>query len=199
MITPASTVMVTWYGPFSLHSGASNSIWTGPVSGQCGIYLWAVPAPCGLLAYRIGETGKPFWLRHHEHFQAFGRGEHVIHRASSLAAGRRDPLHRPLAGTAGQRARQRHRFLNQKPRLEAELRATLAMVSAFLAPLDAGLRVRRRIEAELVTRLRAAGPAASALLEFRRGLCQRLESEQPIVVRSRAKATVLGLAAEFEA
>jgi len=198
-IAGLSTVVLTWHGPYSLHSGASNSVWTGPVSGLCGIYMWTVAAPRGLLCYHIGETGKPFWLRHHEHLEAFGRGECTIHRAAALAAGRRDPLHRPLTGAADQRARLRDRFLNQKPKLDTELRATFALLAAYLAPLGAGIRVRQRIEAELVTRMRAAGPASSAVLEARRGLRHRHPAEAPIRVRTAGAVMVLGLAREFEA
>ena len=196
--TAVPTLTMTWHGPFSFEPGAPNTLWVGPISDCCGIYLWTVPVGCGHLVHRVGGTGRPFWQAHHHHLEAYRRGEYPIHRAASLAAGRRDPLHRGLNSDREPRERQQARFINQAPRLQAELRATLSLLAAFLAPMESDCRHRQRIEAALIAGLLKAGPEASALLDTRRVPRARSSAEIPIIVRAQAPANVLGLTPEFE-
>lgn len=187
----AETISLAWKGPFSFRVDAPASVFVGPVPASSGVYAWAVPTPRGLLLQRVGGTGKPFWQRHYEHLEAYSRGEYPIHRATSLAAGRRDPLYR------GQLAnRQDSSFQMRRLKLEADLRGTLSLLVIFLAPLDAGIRTRQRIEAGIIRRLRATGSLHSALLERHR-LTVPHPADPPIYVRSIVERSVPGLAGEF--
>ncbi len=193
------TISLTWHGPYSLGAGAAHPVWTAPVSGRGGVYLWAIPTSRGLLAHRVGTTERPFWRRFYQELEAVGRGEQPIHRASSLAEGRRDPLHRGLIGDANRRALEQQHFQNRLPRLEHEIRRMLSLVAVFLGPLEADSRVTERIQAAIVTRLRSAGPVASALLEARGAPGDRLPEELAMVVVSSRRPMVVGLPREFEA
>lgn len=193
------TILLSWHGPFTLRAGAPNSVWIGPLSARSGIYLWTVPVSGRFLIHWVGATGQPFWRRQHEHVEAFARGEYPIHRAMSLAAGRRDPIHRGLFGDPRQWAVRQQQFRNRKPKLEPELQRTLSLLAVFLAPLDAEPRVRQRIQTAIVNRVRRAGSLAAAVLETRGAPGDRLPAELPVRVTSRSRAWVLGVDGEFEA
>jgi hypothetical protein len=138
-------------------------------------------------------------MRLYEELGAFGRGEYPIHRASALAAGRRHPLHRGLYGNAERRALEQQHFRNRLAKLEAEIRGTLSLVAVFLGPVEADSRVTQRIQAAIVTRIRSAGPVASAVLEARGAPGDRLPAERPVRVVSERGPMIVGLPGEFEA
>jgi hypothetical protein len=193
------SIALEWRGPFSFRPDAQNSVFVGQVSSAAGMYLWAVPTPAGLLIQRVGGTEKPFWMRHHEHLQAFERGEYPIHRVASLAAGRRDPLFPGLRGDQRRRELLTSRFHNQRPKLQAHIEGTLSLLAIFLAPLNAGVRVRRRLEDAIIRRVQAGGREASALLEQKRPMGHLHAAEAALSVRSVTDGTLRGLAGEFEA
>jgi hypothetical protein len=189
----AETIILAWKGPFSFRVDAPDSVFVCPATAASGVYAWAVPTPRGLLLQRVGGTGKPFWRRHYEHLEAYRRGQYPIHRAASLAAGRRDPLYH------GQLANRRDSsFQMRRLKLEAELQGTLSLLAIFLAPLDAGIRTRRRIEAGIIRRLQARGQTASALLDRHQVVCPPHPHEPAIRVRSEADPGVFGLEGEFQ-
>lgn len=149
----------------------------------------AVPTAAGYLVHRVGETAVPYWQRQHEHLQAYSRGEYPIYHAASLAAGRLNPIHRVVRG---QNARMRMSwfapsFHNKRKKLEAQVQATLALVAVFLAPLRAGVRLRRRIGSANTRWLRTAGRPESAVLETLGAPYRPLPAEPPPVVRSIAR------------
>jgi hypothetical protein len=189
----AETIILAWKGPYSFRVDAPDSVFVCPVSAASGVYAWVVPTPRGLLPLRIGGTGKPFWHRHYEHLESYSRGEYPIHRAASLAAGRRDPLYR------GQLAnRQDSAFQMRRLKLQADLDASLSLLAIFLAPLDVGIRIRQRVEAGIIRRLQARGQPESALLERHRLPCPPRLHEPAIRVRSEVEPRVPGLVGEFE-
>jgi hypothetical protein len=91
------------------------------------------------------------------------------------------------------------RFINRKPKLQAELWNTLARLGAFLAPLDGSGTLRRRVEAGLVARLWASGAEVTVLLEPRRRGGRQLTGQPPVRVRSCGCTVVPGLSCEFDA
>lgn len=193
------TISLSWQGPFSLRAGTPNTVWCASVSDRCGLYLWAIPTPRGLLLHRVGTTERPFWRRLHEELEAFGRGEYPVHRADSLAQGRRNPLHRGLFGTAECRLRQQQHFRNRMPKLQQEMQRTLSLLAVFLSPFDADRRIGQRIQAAIISRVRSAGGRASTLLETRGAPGDRMPGEEPLTVLSCIGAMVVGLPGEFEA
>ena len=189
----AETIALVWQGPFSFGAAGPDSVFVGPASSASGVYVWAVPTAEGFLIQRVGGTGKPFWRRHYEHLEAFHRGEYPIHRAASLAAGRRDPLYR------GQLARRLDSaFPMRRLKLQAQLQGTLSLLAIFLAPLHAGLRVRQRIEAGILQRLRAGGHHQSVLLDRHRLNFLPHPAEPALRVESVVEQCVHGLAGDFE-
>jgi hypothetical protein len=190
----AETIFLAWKGPYSFRVDAPDSVFVCPLSAASGVYAWAVPTPRGLLPLRIGGTGKPFWQRHYEHLEAYRRGQYPIHRAASLAAGRRDPLYR------GQLANRRDSaFQMRRRKLEPDLRATLSLLAIFLAPLDVGIRIRQRVESGILRRLQSRGQPESALLERHRVPYPPPRLHEPAIrVRSEVVPRVHGLAGEFE-
>jgi hypothetical protein len=91
------------------------------------------------------------------------------------------------------------RFINRKPKLQAELWSTLARLGAFLAPLDGSGTLRRRVEAGLVARLWASGAEVTVLLEPRRRGGRQLTGQSPVRVRSCGCTVVPGLSCQFDA
>lgn len=193
------TTVLTWHGPFTFRAGPRHSVFVGDVASATGLYLWAVPTPQGFLVHRVGGTAKPFWIRQHEHLQAFHRGEYPIHRVAALAAGRRHPVHHGVRGHRGCPGLLESRFHQKQAALAADLEGTLSLLTIFLAPLGAGLRVRRRIETAIILRLRAAGRQESAFLDRANAMCHRLATEPRLRVSSVTHEKVRGLAGEFEA
>jgi hypothetical protein len=194
-----TVVVLEWLGPFSFRADAENSVFVGGASAASGMYLWTVPTPKGFLIQRIGGTEKPFWMRHHQHLEAFKDGAYPIHRAASLAAGRRDPVYPGLYGDKRSRDLLRSRFHNSWPKLRRELAGTLSLLAIFLAPLDCGRRVRQRIQTALHLRLRALGGQESRFLDKPAGRWLRFPTEGPIVVRSVNDGRVRGLSGDDEA
>lgn len=198
--TPAvCTIGLAWHGPFSLGAGTGNTVWCAPESDRCGLYLWAIPTTRGLLIHRVVTSDRPFWRRLHDELEAYSRGEYPIHRATSLAKGRRDPLHRGEFGSAECRALQQQHFRNRLPKLKSEMQRTLALLALYLAPLDTDPRIGQRIQAAIANRVRSAGNRASALLETRGPPGDRLPEEVPIQVVSCGCGSVVGMPGEFEA
>jgi len=183
---------IRWMGPLSFRPDDATSIFTSPAAASAGLYLWAIPTPDGYLVQRVGGTPKPFWLCHYELLEAFRRGAYPIHRAASLAAGRRDPLYRgQLAG------RRDSAFEVRRRKLEPELNATLALLAIFLAPLDAGRQLRQRLEAGILRRLESAGRPYTALLERHR-IPAAVTSATPVQVRSLMEHPVALVEGEYE-
>jgi hypothetical protein len=181
-----------WRGPFSFRPDDPASVFRSPLTDTAGLYLWAIPTSVGYLVQRVGGTAKPFWHRHYEYLIAYRRGEYPIHRAASLAAGRRDPIYR------GQLANRRDSaFEMSRRKFEPELKATLALLAIFIAPLEGGLQLRQRLEAAILRRLAAAGRPYTALLEYHR-LPAVPVTDGPLRVRSVMEETVNLVEGEFE-
>lgn len=181
-----------WRGPFSFRPDDPASVFLSPLTDAAGLYLWAIPTPVGYLVQRVGGTAKPIWHRHYEHLMAYRRGVYPIHRAASLAAGRRDPIYR------GQLANRRDSaFEMRRRKFEPELEATLALLAIFIAPLEGGLQLRQRLEAAILRRLADAGRPYTALLEHHR-VPKVPVSDGPLRVRSVMEEPVAVVAGEFE-
>ena len=195
----ATAVVLAWQGPFSFRADAPRSVFTGPTSSASGIYLWVVPAATSVLIHGLGETGRPFWERHHEHLRAFESGKYPIYRAGSLAAGRRDPIHPGYSGDKSQRDRVRARFGSKRDRMLMELAANLSLIEIYLAPLSAGLRIRQRIRTGLLKQIRIRVGQKSLCLAGPVGKHPRLPTEAALKVASVGQGRVGWLEGEFEA
>ena len=192
-----STAFLDWQGPHRFVAGP-QSVFVAPSSSASGLYLWVVPTPRGPLVLRVGETGKPFWQRHHHHLEAFQEGQYPIYRAASLARGRPDPIHPGYVGDPRRRALLRSRFAGKRTRITSELIATLSLITIYLAPISVPLRIRQRIQTALMQRLRALPGQSTRCLYGRGEWFPGLASEVPLVVRSSTEGRVPVVEGEFE-
>jgi hypothetical protein len=131
--------------------------------------------------------------------RAYERGAYSIHRATSLAQGRRDPIYTGFLWSRKRRSALEPWFLEHLADLMGELTQTFKVFALFLAPLHAQQRLRRRVETAIVRLLLAHGGPEAAFLDDDLSTWDRLPEERPVSVSSTAAGVLRGLPVTFEA
>ena len=194
-----STVTLSWRGSYRLRVGVSDSLFTAPDATETGLYLWTTATPSGQLIQYVGETGAGFATRHRTHLKALRSGQDTIDRATSFAAGRRDPVYRGYLWSETQRMVQDPIFRAGQAEFLAELDRLLDVVQIFIAPLHAEKRILWRIETAIVRRIRAAGTTRWRFSNRTYALWIAGRREAALRVVSRSEHVLRGLPSQFEA
>lgn len=139
---------IAFAGPFS---------WPGTTDVRCiydvdegctaGIYLWTVPRPDGHLIYYVGETGRSFSTRLHQHHEELAAARYHVYSAAEFSRGekrllwpgRYDPTNRKSDEECQANCM----------RLSEQIQEMMLVLRFFLAPLSCDIRIRRRVEAAI--------------------------------------------------
>lgn len=74
---PATTVAIDLRGPFAAVEGTgARCLFTDPVAGQSGVYLWTIDVGGQQRPYYVGQTRRAFGQRMAEHISAFLSGQY---------------------------------------------------------------------------------------------------------------------------
>ena len=121
------------------------------VTKKPGIYLWTILTDDGELIYYVGETGRSFSQRMHEHYKEHAAGAYHLNELTAFRRGDRVTVWEGLYG------RGRSAFRQESVRRFCEFAQTIAALTEiyrfYLAPLECDARLRQRIEAAIATHL----------------------------------------------
>lgn len=185
-----------FHGPYPLCSETDDLLAHCVHRDKEGIYLWAAEQLAGF--YRIsyiGETSTSFYRRTKEHLiQTLGDNYRVID-ADQMRTGVQQILWDGL-WRSGTRTRLPD-FLRDYEHLAPAIKRYLLGHSVFIAPIQCGSRVRKRIEGALAQHLRALREASSLLPSDIRFIVRRA-NEPAIAVSVSAERILDGLPAELQ-
>jgi len=163
---------------------------------QGGVYVFSVEHPQGYLVYCAGHT-QHFRKRFRQHDRCYWNGTYSIFDHSAFAAGKRVKVwpgfwfrkHQPLQLLEDYEAR--------KAEILAATKRWLDGYRVFVAPIDAGKRIRQRIESALMQAFMEAEPPACDMPDQGMSLSSRWPWEEPLAVEKRYHNRILGMPAKM--
>jgi len=193
--TTSGQVTVAFNGPHTICSETKDVLADCVHRKGAGIFFTAVLVGDSYRITHIGQTGTSFYARLKEHvIQTLG-GNFRICDPVAMARGENkvlwDGLWRP-----GRHANLPE-YLRDGPALFEAARACFKLEKAFVAPLDAEDRMRRRIEGAIAKQIRK-DKAASSLFPPDVRYLPRLSTETAIAIRIVTPKKILGLPEQLE-
>jgi hypothetical protein len=135
--------VVEFSGPFAWTGYNAPSIFDAPIGAEGGVYLWTVQLSDGELIYYVGETGRRFATRMHEHLKEHLSGGYHLYRPYEFSTGTKVLVWNGLYGPDRESVQEvMKRYFDLVPVIEA----LTGIYRFYLAPLPGERRVRERIE-----------------------------------------------------
>jgi hypothetical protein len=183
-------------GPYSWPGTRdAPSVFDMEVGRRAGIYLWTVPLEQGHLIYYVGETGRSFSARLHEHYTEHVASMYHVYSPAEFARGEKVALW-PGRFDATQRKSVKECIQNHA-RLCDQIREMTFILRFFLAPLCCDKRTQQRIEAAIAQALYAAPGIVGSFQDRGIRYCSRTKDEQPIPCVTSSPLPLLGLPGRF--
>lgn len=180
-------VHLVWEGPFAFPFRSDlPSVLSDPRAQRAGLYLWTFEINGkGFKVNYVGESGQVA-VRMAEHLAEYLRGRYWFYDADALAHGKREPVYNVSQDCESFRTR----FAALAPYLEAQLRSC----RLFLAPMNSGERLRRRVESALIQQL--WDHEGREFLDNTH-VTPRTDDEEPVRVIIDHKAKIIGMPSEL--
>lgn len=192
----ADDVTVSFAGPFSWPGTPdAPSIFEVDERRAAGIYLWTVPHGGGHLVYYVGETGRSFAERLHEHYVGHAAGMYHVYAPAEFLQGEKIVLWPGRYDASNRRSTQE--CIANYPKLTREIHELTYIFRFMVAPLSCDGRVRRRIEAAIADALYAAPGLAGAFQDQGIHYDRRLPGEAPVRCVTTSSVPLLGLPVEL--
>ncbi len=189
-------VAVTFSGPFSWPGTPdAPSVFEAEQGKEPGIYLWTVPRGEGHLVYYVGETGRSFAVRLHEHYLEHAAAMYHVFSPAEFARGEKIVLW-PGRYDASNRRSTRECIANYL-QLTREIHELAFLFRFFVAPLSSDARLRRRIEAAIADALYSAPGVVGAFQDRGIHYDRRLDDEKPVRFTIVSPVPLLGLPGEL--
>lgn len=189
-------IVVCFSGPFSW-PGAPDALSVDDVdeARKAGIYLWTVPLLDGHLIYYVGETGRSFHVRLHQHYEELAAARYHVYSAAEFARGEKLALW-PGHWDATDRKSDEECQANCA-RLSEQIQEMMLAVRFFLAPTTRDKRIRRRIEAAIAQGLYATPGIVGTFQDQGIHYWPRMRHEEPIKCVASSPVPLLGLPERF--
>lgn len=152
MSQDVTSIRLDFVGPFSWPGTPNQVNFNLPIAEQCGIYIWGVISPNGLLVYYVGETGKSFKARHRVHFREYLNGYWVVFDPNAFLNGKREII---WGGLKQSKKCSPEEWHHRKEELTPKIKSYLSTLSIFLAPINLETLVRQRIESAIAAHLKS--------------------------------------------
>lgn len=196
-IMPSETT-IAFAGPFSW-SGTLDApaVCAADEARKAGIYLWTVPLPEGHLVYYVGETGRRFDVRLHQHHEELVAARYHIYSAAEFARGEKLLLWPGRFDRTNRKSDEDCRA--NCARLSDQIREMMLVLRFFFAPLSCDKRMRQRIEASIAQSLYATAGVIGAFQDKGIRYWPRTNDEQAIACVVSSPVRLLGLPERFGA
>jgi hypothetical protein len=143
------------------------------------------------MVYYVGETGKRFEQRMHEHFGEFAGARYHVYEAEAFARGKKILL------WPGKYDRENRKTAKECTDIAPSLSGTIEQLSQksrfLVAPLDTDKRTRCRVEAAIARTLQDAPNPAHRFQEAGVNYARRRKEEEPFECLISSQVPILGL------
>ena len=188
MTNKATTIDVTWEGPFSWPTFESENN-LPPIPKQQGVYLQTFEYQDGYLIYAAGITRRPVPARFREHTRKYMSGDYTILDVNSAQQGIRKEI---WHGWEYAREHRDEFEENQSVILEA-VRKQLVGFRVFVADVGGAPRIHERMESSIMNNLYKPPPPICDFPDRGMQLSSRWDSEESVVINSKCSGVLHGL------
>ncbi|MBN1763613.1 MAG: hypothetical protein JW878_11180 [Methanomicrobia archaeon] len=193
MTNNATTIEVTWNGPYSwLGFEQENNL--APIPNTPGVYLQTFEYQNGYLIYAAGLTRRPAPKRFREHTGKYMNGEYTVLDIAAAQQGIRKEIWHGWGYARNHRAE----FEERKSTILCAVYKQFAGFRIFVADIGTEPRILERLEASIMKNLYQQPPPICDIPDERVQLTPRWDSENPIIVKNNCAAVLHGLPAVLE-
>jgi hypothetical protein len=193
MAHDATTIQVTWQGPYSW-PGLEIENNLPPVPSIPGVYLQTFEYQGGYLIYAAGLTRRPVSIRFREHTRKYMNGEYNVLDIGAAQQG----IRKEIWHGWGYAREHREVFKERKSVIVDAVREQLAGFRIFVADIGTQPRLLERLEASIMCNLYQQPSPICDIPDRGMQLAPRWDSENRIIVENNCKAVLHGLDAFLE-
>lgn len=186
-----SVVQLHFHGPFSwTGEDGVDSVFEVEMGREAGIYLWTIRYEDAELAYYVGQTGRSFSQRMHEHFKEHAAGCYHLYEPAAFGRGEKKLL---WPGIYGRDPKYRLEGIRRFSEFSPAIVALCRLYRFHLAPLHAEQRMRQRVEAALAQHLCAQPGVVGGFQDTGIRYSPRVSDEETVIASITSSCRLLGL------
>ena len=181
-------IEITWTGPYSW-PGFENENNLPPIPQASGVYLQSFEYNDGHLIYAAGLTRRPIPIRFKEHTRKYLNGDYTVLDIEAAKKG----IRKEIWHGWGYARKHREEFEDRKTAIIDAAKRQLTGFKIYVTDLGNEERLLERLEAAIMNNLYRQIAPINEIPDKGMQLSGRLDSEAPIIIKSKCLSTIYGL------